>query len=375
MSNQPAAVLLDVRIVREALTGVGRYLVGLMNEIGSIQPQDLELTAVGRADQPSLSGAVPVLRLSGQAGRSTPLGLTQHLVLKRSLRRQRCDLYHYPNFDVPPLPATRVVATCHDLEPLRHPELFSRKIVCFYRLLSRRLRSVDRVITISENTARDVHELLGIPRERITPVYLGVDPTFAPASGDERSRVSRKYQLPEKFVLYLGNTMPHKNVERLIAAISIVRRSHPDVELIIAGAADKYRASVERAVARHGLDQAVRFVGKVPEADLPALLSSAAVFAFPSLYEGFGLPVLEAMACGAPVVTSTRSSLPEIVGDAAVTVEPTDASALARGLAAILDDPGFSARLSERGIIRARQFTWRRCAETHLQVYREVLAT
>ena len=145
--------------------------------------------------------------------------------------------------------------------------------------------------------------------------------------------------------------------------------------MIIGGAADKHRASVERAVARHGLDQAVRFLGKVPEADLPALLSSAAVFAFPSLYEGFGLPVLEAMACGAPVVTSTRSSLPEVVGDAAVTVEPTDASALAGALAAILDDPGFSARLSERGITRARQFTWRRCADAHLQVYREVLAT
>jgi glycosyltransferase involved in cell wall biosynthesis len=373
--NQPAAVLLDVRIVREALTGVGRYLVGLMNEIGSLQPRDLELTAVGRADQPLLSGAVSTLRLSGQAGRSTPLGLAQHVVLKRSLRRQHCDLYHYPNFDVPPLPVTRVVATCYDLEPLRHPELFSKRIVCFYGLLSRRLRNVDRVITISENTARDVHELLGIPRERITPVHLGVDPTFARPSRDERRRVSRSYRLPERFVLYLGNTMPHKNVERLVDAISIVRRSCPDVALIIGGAADKHRASVERAVARHGLDQAVRFLGKVPEADLPALLSSAAVFAFPSLYEGFGLPVLEAMACGAPVVTSTRSSLPEVVADAAVTVEPTDASAIAGALVAILDNPGLSARLSERGISRAGQFTWRRCAEAHLQVYREVLAT
>ena len=375
MSEQPAAVLLDARIVQDSLTGVGRYLVRLLDEIGQLQPTDLAITAVGRAGQSPLCGVLPMLRLSGRAGRSAPLGLAQHLVLGHALRRQHCDLYHYPNFDVPPLPVCRVVATCYDLEPLRHPDLFSRKIVLFYRLLSRRLRSVDRVITISENTARDVHELLGIPRERITPVYLGVDPAFSPASADEQRRVRSNHRLPERFVLYLGNTMPHKNVERLVEAISMVRRSHPDVALIVGGAPDKHRSSVERAVAQHRLGDAVRFLGKVPEDDLPGLLSSAAMFAFPSLYEGFGLPVLEAMACGTPVVTSNRSSLPEVVGDAAVMVEPTDVSALAAAMCWLLDDERHAARLGALGMARARQFTWRRCAEAHLQVYREVLAT
>lgn len=183
------------------------------------------------------------------------------------------------------------------------------------------------------------------------------------------------YQLPERFVLYLGNTMPHKNVERLIEAMALVRRAHPEVALIMGGAPDKHRVSVEQAVARQGLDTAVRFLGKVPEADLPGLLSSATTFAFPSLYEGFGLPVLEAMACGAPVVTSNRSSLPEVVGDAAVMVEPTDVAALAAALVALLDDEHYALRLGALGVAQARQFTWRRCAEAHLQVYREVLAT
>jgi len=169
--------------------------------------------------------------------------------------------------------------------------------------------------------------------------------------------------------------MPHKNVERLVEAISLVRRSHPDVALMVGGAPDKHRGSVERAVAQHRLGDAVRFLGKVPEDDLPGLLSSAAMFAFPSLYEGFGLPVLEAMACGTPVVTSNRSSLPEVVGDAAATVEPTDVSALAAAMCGLLDDERHAARLGARGMARARQFTWRRCAEAHLQVYREVLAT
>lgn len=375
MSVSGAAVQLDVRIVRDTLTGVGRYLVRLLDEIARLEPSDLAVTAVGREGQPPLCSALPMQQLHGRGGRSAPLGLAQHVFLRQALRPHRCDLYHYPNFDVPPVPAPKVVATCYDLEPLRHPDLFSHKIVWFYRVLSRRLRSADRIITISESTARDVHELLGIPRERITPVHLGVDPGFAPVSAVEQRRVRDHYRLPRRFVLYVGNTMPHKNVERLVEAIAIVRRAHPDVALVLGGAPDKHRGSVERAVARHGLGEAVTFLGKVPEADLPGLLSSAAAFAFPSLYEGFGLPVLEAMACGAPVVTSNRSSLPEVVGDAALMVEPTDVSAFASALGALLDDERYASDLGRRGIARARQFTWRRCAEAHLQVYREVLST
>jgi len=369
------AVQLDVRIVQDPLTGVGRYLVRLLGEIARLEPEDVAVTAVGRAGQPPLCEALPMIRLTGRAGRSGPLGLAQHLVLRHALREQRCDLYHYPNFDVPPVPASKVVATCYDLEPLRHPDLFSRKIVLFYRLMSRRLRTVDRVITISESTARDVHELLGIPHERITPIHLGVEPTFARASAGEQHRVRSAHRLPERFVLYLGNTMPHKNVERLVEAMSMVRQSHPDVALVLGGAPDKHRGNVEQTIARHHLGDVVRFLGKVPEADLPGLISSATLFAFPSLYEGFGLPVLEAMACGTPVVTSNRSSLPEVVGDAGVMVEPTDVAALAAALRALLDDEGHASRLGERGLERARQFTWRRCADAHLQVYREVLAT
>lgn len=375
MTGGRAAVQLDVRIVRDPATGVGRYLVRLLDEIGGLAPADLTVTAVGRLDQTSLSAAVPMWRLAGRAGRSTPLGLVQQLVLRQALRHQPCDLYHYPNLDVPPVASRKVVATCYDLEPLRHPELFSRKIVLFYRLLARRLRRVDRVITISESTARDVHEFLGIPRERITPVHLGVDPRFSPASVAERRRVIDRYGLPPRFVLYVGNTMPHKNVGRLVEALSQVRRSHPDVALVLGGAPDKHRVAVEETVSRFGLSTAVRFIGKVPEDDLPGVLSSATVFAFPSLYEGFGLPVLEAMACGTPVVTSNRSSLPEVVGDAALMVEPTDIEALTTALCAVIDDASHAASLGARGVARAAQFTWRRCAEAHLQVYREVLAT
>lgn len=375
MVGRHATVLVDVRIVRDALTGVGRYLGRMLDEIGRLGPEDLTVTALGRTDQAPLSDVVTMAHLPGRAGRSAPLGLAQHLLVPRTLRNQACDLYHYPNFDVPPVRVPRLVATCYDLEPLRHPELFSTKIVWFYRLLSRRLRRADRIVTISESTARDVHDLLGISRERITAIHLGVDPGFSRAVPDEQDRVRRNFRLPRRFVLYVGNTMPHKNVERLVESMAVVRRTCPEVPLVIGGAPDRHRASVERVVARHRLGDGVRFLGKVADRDLSALLSSASAFAFPSLYEGFGLPVLEAMACGTPVVTSNRSSLPEVVGNAAIMVEPTDVSAIAGGLVTLLEDERESARVAELGVARARHFTWRRCAESHLRVYREVLAT
>jgi glycosyltransferase involved in cell wall biosynthesis len=185
--------------------------------------------------------------------------------------------------------------------------------------------------------------------------------------------VRRKYGIPDgPFVLALGNLQPRKNIQRLVEAFAIARRA-PDfaLSLVIAGKAQWRESQVHAAVAQAGLEDSVVFPGYVDEADLPALYSAAALFAYPSLYEGFGLPPLEAMACGTPVVCSHVASLPEVVGDAAVTVAPTDTEALAQALLDVLTQPGLHASLRARGLRRAAQFSWDRCAAETLAVYRE----
>jgi glycosyltransferase involved in cell wall biosynthesis len=312
--------------------------------------------------------------LDGMISGARPLGPLQQLVVPWFVRRSECDLYHYPFFDPPWTLDRPFVATCYDMEPLRHPELFPARIVWYYRVFASALRRAERVFVISESTGRDLVDLLRIAPERICVAYLGVESTFHPVENPETRAMTRdKYLLPERYILYLGNTMPHKNLRRLIDAMAQVHRQEPDVALLLAGRRDKYRPAVEQAIATAGLQNVVRFLGDISEEDLPALLSGAQVFAYPSLYEGFGLPVLEAMACGTPVVTSNRSSLPEVVGECAVVVNPEDSAEIVDGMIRLLRNPTEAKRLADVGLQRARQFTWRRCAEQHVAVYREVL--
>jgi glycosyltransferase involved in cell wall biosynthesis len=366
-------VLLDVRIVREPLTGVGRYLVNVLAELKKLARESVRVVGLVRQGQ-TLNAEIPLRTLSGRAARASPLSLSQQWLLPKALARERYDLYHYTNFDLPRIVRGPVVATCYDLEPLRHPELFTRRIVWFYRLFSRGLRRADHIITISNNTSQDVQRLLGIPSNRLTAIPLGVDARFRPVTDvARRAEVRAKHGLSDRFVLYVGNTMPHKNLGRVVEAMRKVRCRVRGVRLVLAGAPDKYRGDVQQAISACGLEEAVAFPGRIPESDLPALLSMAAVFVYPSLYEGFGLPVVEAMACGTPVVTSNRASLPEVVGEAAITVDPLDVDAIAAAIERILEDEGESRRLRDQGLERAQQFTWERCARAHLRVYEELL--
>ena len=371
--REPPEVLLDLRIVREQLTGVGRYLLRVFEELQSTSGADLRVTGLVRTDQ-QLPVSGPTRALRGAAGRAAPLDLTQWWRLPRALRGDPYALFHYTYFDLPPIARTRpIVATCYDLEPLRHPDLFPRRLVWYSRLLVRALRRADRVVTISHATAGDVEALAGIPADRIVVTHLGVDAGFRPMPAEDVARVRAVYALPERFVCYVGNTMPHKNLARAIEAMARVQRGCGRVPFLIAGAPDCYRPSVAAAAVRCGLGDAVRFIGKVPDADLPGLLSAAAVFLYPSLYEGFGLPVLEALACGCPVVTSNRASLPEVAGDAARICDPLDVGALAEAVASLLTDAGAAAALRRAGPARAAAFTWARCAARHRDLYLELL--
>jgi alpha-1,3-rhamnosyl/mannosyltransferase len=286
---------------------------------------------------------------------------------------------------MPYAPGVPTILTIYDLIPLLFPEHSTARVRLLFRLtMTLALRTARVVLAISDATRRDFLAHFRLPLERIVTVSLAADPVFAPmdirgqGSGirSQRSGVSQRYGLPEPYVLYLGSNKPHKNLVRLIEAWRIVMSSFelPASSLIVAGAWDARCPEAKQRADELALGKKVRFLGPVPEADLSALYGAAELFVFPSLYEGFGLPVLEAMACGVPVVCSNVSSLPEVAGDAALLVDPLDADALAGAIGRALSDDALRAGLRQRGLAQAGRFSWERTAAETLAVYRRVVA-
>lgn len=290
-------------------------------------------------------------------------------------RRLNAGLVHYPASVGNVLGLDGMVVTVHDLAVLVRPEWFKAGRAAYYRLaISRSARLAKRVIADSEATARDLRERLRVPAERIDVVPLGVDESLAPAPGPEQARVRAQYALPERYFLYLGTLEPRKNVARLVRAWSRVAEEC-DADLVLAG---RYGWKVEpilREVLASPQTARIRLPGFIARDDMDAVMSGAQAFLWPSLYEGFGLPPLEAMACGVPVLTSNTSSLPEAVGDAAITVDPEDEDAIADAVRRLAQDDALRARLREAGLQRAAQFTWRRTAELTAESYRRAAAT
>jgi alpha-1,3-rhamnosyl/mannosyltransferase len=271
------------------------------------------------------------------------------------------------------------VVTIHDLLFLDFPPT-RRHAAPLYRLLFRvtaglMARRAAAVITDSEWSRRDLTRRLGLPADRVVPIPLGVSPRFRPVPPEGVRPVAARYGLDGEYLLYVGNFRPHKNVGALLAAYAALpaplRRRVP---LALAGAPGAGAAPLKAVAAARGLTEAVRFLGAVPDADLPALYAGATLFCFPSLAEGFGLPPLEAMACGAPVLCSDAASLPEVVGTAACLVDARRPEALAAGLEGLLGDAAARARLREQGLARAAEFTPARFAARVLAVLEAVTA-
>ncbi|MDP8922847.1 MAG: glycosyltransferase family 4 protein [Chloroflexota bacterium] len=300
----------------------------------------------------------------------------EQTVLPLELARTRADLLHALGFVAPFAWRGPTVVTVYDLSFMRFPELFNRGNRLYLRTFTPpSLRRADRVITISEHTKRDVVELCGVPPERVTPILLAADPRFRPAPPDEVAAFRARKGLPDRFILYLGTLEPRKNVETLVRAYAeLRRRGITDCDLVLAGARGWQYEPVFQLVESLGLGASVHFPGFVADAEQALWYSGAVIFAYPSLYEGFGLPLLEAMACGTPVVASRSSSLPEVVGEAGVLVNPSDSHELSAALYELLVSDERRASLRSAGLARARTFSWRRMANETVQVYREVLA-
>jgi glycosyltransferase involved in cell wall biosynthesis len=291
---------------------------------------------------------------------------------------------HIPLSRIPLFMIRPYVVTVHDMAYLLFPDETSGLRMQFRKYRFRRgLARASRVIAVSESTKRDVEAATGLPPERIRRVYNAPDPVFfdgvTEIAAEERQRIMERFQIDYPYLLYAGNIRRHKNVPRLVEAFAVARdqlASHPDyknLHLVIIGDTISQYPAVRQAVMKSRVDHLVRFLGFVEFDTLRCFFESAAAFVFPSRYEGFGLPPLEAMACGTPVVTSNVSSLPEVVGDAAVLVNPENVFDIARGIRDVLLDRALRAELIRRGRVQAARFSWSRTAGEVLEIYREAV--
>ncbi|MBN1178973.1 MAG: glycosyltransferase family 4 protein [Anaerolineae bacterium] len=293
------------------------------------------------------------------------------------LKRLRLDLLHSPDFIPPACGARRFVITVHDLNFLYYPQFLTAESQRYYAgQIEWAVRRAAHILADSEATRQDLVRLLSVPAERVTTVHLAADPTFGRADAARLRQTLAQYDLTPGYILFVGTLEPRKNVPGLLAAYHILRdRGEVTAPLVAVGGRGWLYEETFETVETLNLAAHVRFLHDVPNADLPALYTGAALLTTPSFYEGFGLPALEAMACGTPVVISNRGSLPEIVGGAGVEVDPEEPEAIAAGIAAVLGDPDLRARLVQAGSARAAQFTWQETARKTVEVYRGVLGS
>lgn len=367
-------LLSDGQTYRSA--GVSGYIRQLLAHLPAVSP-DLRLTAF--VPDGALPGGIGLATCSTRWNTRRPVQriLWEQLALPALARREKLDLLH-ATVNVIPIAATRpMVVTVHDLSFLRYPDSFPPVQRTYLRTQVRRsVRRAAQVIAVSEATRQDLINLFGVPAQRVDVVYNGIDVAFRPAPEDQVTQFRRQKGLPEHFILHVGTLEPRKNLVRLVHAFRLVREQKKrwsDLKLVLVGGKGWYYGEIFEAVHQLHLDDAVLFPGFVADNELPWWYRAATVFAYPSLLEGFGLPVVEAMACGTPTVTSALSSLPEIAGDAALLVDPTSEHGLAMALYQVLTDPRLARDLRERGLRQAARFSWRHTAFQTANVYRRVL--
>lgn len=374
-------MLIGFDIRRAEAFGVGTYIKNLVRAFARRGAGHEYILVGDRKAQAVLTDLPSNFRFaSSEKGYAS---LDNHLRFQFLVRELSPDLFHIPHRVVPYFMPCPYVVTVHDLDKILFREAFGSRLRAEVRfhMLRHGLSRAERIITVSQATRRDLTRLMDIPGDRIHVVPNAIDDLFLGRDSEDDCRLAlERYQVDYPFLLYAGNIQPQKNLPRLVEAFAVVAAEldqHPkyrDLRLIIIGDYLAAHSDLRRSVIRSRVQQRVRFLGFVPVETLRIFYRSAAAFVFPSLYEGFGLPPLEAMAQGTPVVTSNVSSLPEVVGDAAVLVNPENVFEIARGIRQALVDPELRRNLIERGRERVAGFSWDRAADRILEIYRAVAA-
>jgi len=385
----PFRIVIDARRIRDF--GIGTYIRNLVVALSKLDNVNQYVLVCRREDLSETAGLPGNFKQATYPRSDT--SRADHVAFPFFLRQFEADLCHIPLNAVPIFMPKPYVVTVHDMSSL----LFERpsgweESLRYYRFRRGLLRA-DRVIAVSDATRRDVETMVGVPATNIRMIHIAPDPRFlsqaasptARAAGPEareleRRRILERYQIQYPYLLYAGTIRQQKNIPRLVEAFAVLRgelESHPvykDLRLIIIGDEISRYPQVRRAVIQTRVEPVVRFLGFIPFDTMRIFYEAAAAFVFPSLYEGFGLPPLEAMACGTPVVSSNVSSLPEVLGDAAMIVNPENVFDIARGIREVLLDLPLRETLRRRGLQQCARFSWERTARQVLETYLDVIA-
>lgn len=367
-------IAINTLAMKRELYGVGNYIKSLVWSLSKIDRENEYVLFASEDNVCHLRGLGENFRFElAPSNRVFRLPWEQSALPLR-LKQKRVDVYHGPAFVTPFVKTCGQVVSIHDmtfhLVPERHSLL---KQMYFRSMIPRAVRGSDQVIAISESTKSDLLRIVeDVDERKVSVVPHGVDKRFQPIREAQRlAEVRKKYNLPKEFILFVGLIEPRKNLDTLVDAYAADSLSER-FDLVLAGSRGWGYSGLLEKIAKSSVKDRIRMPGYIADEDLPALYSAAAAFVYPSLYEGFGLPVLEAMACGTPVITSSVSSLPEVAGDGALLVDPRDTDALASALQRILRDKEFRQDLSRRASQRAQLFTWEQTARKTLDVYKQV---
>lgn len=372
-------VAVDIRTVFFRRSGVGNYVLNLVQNLREADQESVYYFLGMKKNFPLLGEA-----LKGQRRLTTFVSpenhpwsdIWEHFILPGRLAKEGIDVFHGPASLIPFVKkGFGICVTIHDLVAFLYSETIPRRYGIYMRFLLRQaVKKADQIIAVSHHTRKDLMDILKVPAEKITVIHEAPAPVFRPLNRSwVRRRLKEKYGLEGKYLYHLGNIEPRKNLINLLEAFILVcRELEEPYRLVVSGQEGWLVGSLRRYFKSYPLQDRIVFTGYVPEAEIPFLMNGAELFVFPSLYEGFGLPVLEAMSCGTPVITSNCSSLPEIVGSAAALVDPNDVHDLADRIIYVLKRPEERERLSLAGLEQSAKFTWAETARKTLQVYRRV---
>lgn len=368
-------IAVDARLCDYQQAGIATYTRGLLSELPALAP-DAEFVVL--RTHRARERLVVAPNLSERRVLTPPHHRWEQLTLPVETALVGPTLVHSPDFVPCFRRAWRAVITVHDLAFLKYPRVMTAQSHRYYDQVGRACRSAEQVIAVSENTARDLRDLLQVPAERISVIYEAADPLFHPLRDDKAmATLLERHGVGRGYLLFVSTIEPRKNLATVLRALAQLRAAGAErlrgLQLVIVGRPGWLYESTFRLVAELGLREQVHFLGGATQVDLLLLYNGAAALVYPSLYEGFGLPPLEAMACGTPVLCADVASLPEVVGDAGVLLPPQEVEVWAEAISQVIEDAALRLALSQRGLVRARQFSWRRAAAETLAVYREVL--
>ncbi len=349
-------------------TGIGNYILNLINELKN--RCELSIIRHPKGYDYSIKNQIIPNTLASAGMMIWSCAVSGQKYLFSDL-----DLVHSPTLALFPVkPHENYVLTVHDIIFKKFPQFLPKGTIRHTKLFFRRnLISADKIIAVSQSTKNDIIKHYKIDEKKIIVIPEAADPIFRPLTDNEIEKIKQKYSLNTPFILYVGTIEPRKNITIILDAFALSLKSFPNLELVIAGKKGWYYEQIFLHLQKLGIQEKVRFLGYVPLSDLPALYNAAHIFVYPSYYEGFGLPPLEAMQCGTPVITSDVSSLPEVMGNKGIMVSPNNAVKLGKEIKKLIPDSAYRNNQIQFGIEQARKFSWKKTADLTIEIYESVL--